>query len=130
MKKFLATVTKSTLVMAALLLGTLALVPVSSVSAVDTKTEVCKGISAAGGDCKSTTNTLPDLIKNVINILLYVIGAVAVIMIIVGGIRYVTSNGDQTHVKAAKDTIMYSIIGLVVAVLAYAIVQFIVSNIK
>lgn len=70
------------------------------------------------------------LFTQIVNILLFIIGAVAVIMIIVGGIRYVTSNGDQAHVKAAKDTIMYAIIGLVVAILAYAIVNFLVSNVK
>lgn len=59
-----------------------------------------------------------------------ILGALAVIMIIVGGIRYTTSNGDASRIKAAKDTIMYSVVGLVVALLAYAIVRFIVDNIK
>lgn len=91
---------------------------------------VSDGASTARGAGVPTQLTgTGGVFTSVVNVLLFVIGAVAVIMIIIGGIRYVTSNGDQTHVKAAKDTIMYSIIGLVVAILAYAIVQFIVSNI-
>jgi hypothetical protein len=48
-------------------------------------------------------------------------------MIIYGGIRYTTSAGDSSHVKAAKDTILYAVVGLVVAILAYAIVNFVVG---
>ncbi len=91
------------------------------------KSAVTQGITSAGG-AGTTGSTLTDLVKNIISALLFIVGAVAVIMIIVGGIRYVTSNGDQAHVKAAKDTIMYAVVGLVVAILAYAIVQFVVSH--
>ena len=56
-----------------------------------------------------TQNTsVNTLIRNVINILLWAIGIVSVIMIIIGGIRYVTSNGEAAHVKSAKDTILYA----------------------
>ena len=65
--------------------------------------------------------------KDVINIMLFIIGAIAVIMIIYGGIRYTTSAGDSSHVKAAKDTILYAVVGLVVAILAFAIVNFVVG---
>ena len=64
----------------------------------------------------------------VTNIMLYVIGGVAVLMLIVGGIRYVVSSGDQNAVTGAKNTILYAVIGLVVAVLAYAAVNFVSSN--
>ena len=47
-------------------------------------------------------------------------------MMIIGGIRYVISNGDSSQITSAKNTIMYAVIGLVVALLAYAIVNFIV----
>ena len=73
-----------------------------------------------------TQNTSVDtLIRNVINILLWAIGIVSVIMIIIGGIRYATSNGDSNQVSAAKNTIMYAVIGLVIAIFAYAIVNFV-----
>lgn len=66
--------------------------------------------------------------KTVTNVLLFIIGAVSVIMLIIGGIRYTISGGDQAQVKAAKDTILYAIIGIVVAILAYALVDFVVSS--
>ena len=55
-------------------------------------------------------------------------GAISVIMIIVGGIRYATSQGDQTQMQSAKNTILYSIVGIVVAILAYAAVNFVISS--
>ena len=88
-----------------------------------------KGFTDAGGNMASDNN-VPKQIKNVINVLLYIIAAVSVIMIIVGGIRYVTSNGDQTRITAAKNTIMYAVGGLVVALLAFAIVQFTINAFK
>lgn len=68
-------------------------------------------------------------INNVINIFLYVVGVLAVVMIIVGGVQYTTSAGDQAKVTKAKNTILYGIIGLAVAVLAYAIVNFVLTRI-
>ncbi len=64
----------------------------------------------------------------IVNILLFLIGAVSVIMLIYGGIRYTTSGGNAKSVESAKNTIMYSIIGLIVAILAYAIIQFVVTQ--
>lgn len=65
--------------------------------------------------------------KTVTNVLLFIIGAVAVIMLVIGGIRYTISNGDQAQVTAAKNTILYAIIGIVVAILAYAAVNFVIE---
>jgi len=86
--------------------------------------------------CNGNTTVCPDksgdgvfsLVKTVINVLLTVAGITAVIMIIIGGIRYVTSNGEQAHIKSAKDTILYAIVGLVVTILAFAIVNFVVGK--
>ena len=75
---------------------------------------------------KSFTENL----RAITNLLLFVIGAIAVVMIIIGAIRYVTSSGDQAQVTAAKNTIMYAIIGIVVAFLAYAIVNFVTGALK
>jgi hypothetical protein len=77
-----------------------------------------------------STVDLPTMIKKIIDILLFAIGAVAVIMIIFGAFRYVLSGGDSSSVTAAKNTILYAVVGLVVAILAYAIVHFVTSNIK
>ena len=68
------------------------------------------------------------IFRIVTNVLLFIIGAVSVIMLIIGGFRYVTSQGDQTQVQSAKNTILYSIVGIVVAILAYAAVNFVISS--
>lgn len=125
--------TLSSLVTVGLMVTTSFVVGAQSVYAVDcTKTPdvaACKlqsGVNTVGGTTNSTD--LTTFITNIINVLLFVAGAIAVVMIILGAIRYITSNGDQADIKAAKDTIMYSVIGLVVSGLAYAIVNFIVSR--
>lgn len=66
--------------------------------------------------------------KTITNVLLYVIGAISVIMLIIGGIRYVVSGGDSSAITSAKNTILYAIVGIVIAVLAYAAVNFIIGN--
>ena len=84
------------------------------------------GINSAKGTGAPDNVTEDDgLIKKVVNLLLWAIGIVSVIMIIIGGIRYATSNGDSNQVTAAKNTIMYAVIGLVIAIFAYAIVNFV-----
>lgn len=65
--------------------------------------------------------------KQVTNTILYIVGIIAVIMLIIGGIKYVISGGDSKKVTDAKNTVLYAIIGLVIAFLAYAIVNFVIS---
>ena len=87
------------------------------------------GINSAKGTGAPDNVTEDDgLIKKVVNLLLWAIGIVSVIMIIIGGIRYATSNGDSNNVTAAKNTIMYAVIGLVIAIFAYAIVNFVLTQ--
>lgn len=88
------------------------------------KDQIESGYQAAGG---SSSDDLDSVLGNVINIMLFIVGFLAVVMIVFGGIRYVTSAGDQNRVTAAKNTIMYSIIGLVIAVLAYAIINWVLD---
>lgn len=61
----------------------------------------------------------------IVNIMLFIVGVLSVIMLIIGGLRYVVSGGNSSAVSAAKNTILYAIVGLVVALLSYAIVTFI-----
>jgi hypothetical protein len=76
----------------------------------------------------SGNNTsLEDSVKNIINTVIFAIGIIAVIVIILGGVSYATSQGDPAKVKKGKDTILYGIIGLVVALLAFAIVNFVLG---
>lgn len=72
---------------------------------------------------------LTDLIKNIINIVLGVVGILAVVMMIMGGISFITSQGDAGKVTKARNTILYGVVGLIVALLAFAIVNFVLSNI-
>lgn len=69
------------------------------------------------------------IFTTIVNILLFIIGAISVIMLIFGGIRYTTSGGDSGAVTSAKNTIMYAIIGLVVAFLAFAVVNWVLGAI-
>ena len=90
--------------------------------------EITSGMNATSAGTSTPTNANV-VIKNVTNIMFFIIGAVSVIMLIYGGIRYTTSGGNANSVTAAKNTIMYSIIGLVVAILAFAVVQFVVNQV-
>ncbi|MBR0372370.1 hypothetical protein IJH72_00280, partial [Candidatus Saccharibacteria bacterium] len=58
-----------------------------------------------------------------------ILGLVCVIVIILGGVQYMVSTGESSKVKKAKDTILYGVIGLVICVLAFAIVNFVIKNI-
>ena len=66
--------------------------------------------------------------KIITNVLLFIIGAISVIVLIIGGIRYVVSGGDSAAVTSAKNTILYAIVGIVVAILAYALVNFVIGS--
>ena len=68
------------------------------------------------------------IFTTVTNVLLFVVGAVSVIMIIIGGLRYVTSGGNSSNVSAAKNTILYAVVGIVIALLAYAVVNFVIGS--
>lgn len=81
--------------------------------------------SAAGSDANTRIN---NIVHTVVNLLSAIVGIVAVIMIIIGGFRYITSGGNDTSVTAAKNTILYAIIGLVVVALAQIIVRFTLSK--
>lgn len=93
----------------------------------DPKAEIQAGLNQTGGTGKEN---LTLSVRNIIDVVLFALGMVAVIMIIVGGFRYVLSAGDSSSITAAKNTILYAVIGLVVAILAYAIVHFVVTSIK
>ena len=87
---------------------------------------------ASGANCAQGNDQPADLFggdnsifRRVTNILLFLVGAISVIMLIIGGIRYVISGGDQNQVTSAKNTILYAIIGIIVAFLAYAAVNFV-----
>lgn len=117
----------------ALVLGT-GLVFASSAGAVNVY-ESCDGPDGVSGTaddvdsavCKSTADDANSLINTIVNLMIFFIGVVAVIVIIVSGFTYVTSNGNKEQVTKAKNTLTYAIVGLVVAILAYAIVNWVLD---
>ena len=88
------------------------------------------GVAAAHGTGQPTELFgMTGIFTTITNILLYIIGAISVIMLVIGGLRYVISGGNDQAVTGAKNTILYAIIGIVVALLAYAIVNFVIGAI-
>ena len=101
-------------------------------------TGLCAGsnLDASNTNCDSSASgaeanaKITDILKTVINIFSLVVGAVAVIMIIVGGLRYITSGGESSNVSTAKNTIIYAIVGLVIVALAQFIVHFVLGKVS
>lgn len=100
-----------------------------SVSAVDFNTGASGGASSAQGSGQpSDLFGNGGIFQKITNIALYLIGAISVLMLIYGGIRYTISGGDSKNVTAAKNTILYAIVGIIVAILAFAIVNFVIIS--
>ena len=111
-----------------------AAIPAMASAAVEIQDNLCKGASfdATDADCtveadESKTN-ITNYIATAINIFSIVVGIIAVVMIIIGGVKYITSGGDAGNVTGAKNTILYAIIGLVVVALSQVIVQFVLGS--
>jgi len=122
----LKTIIASMLLIPVLGFGVALSVPAASVSAADCAVTVSGGAQCAKSE--SQKSNIGVVIKTITNVLLFIIGAVAVIMVIIGGIRYTTSNGDSSQVTAAKNTILYGVVGVIIALLAYALVSFVVDS--
>jgi len=99
---------------------------VPSVGAVNAITGACQADKNATV-CTTKNNDFNSIVKTIINTLLFLVGAISVIMIVIGGIMYTTSAGNSGQVTQAKNTIIYAVVGLVVAFLAYAIINYVVS---
>lgn len=108
--------------------------PVAVYAGADIQGNLCQGADlsvTSGGSCANTgqaTTAANNLIEDIINIFSLIVGVVAVIMIIYGGFRYITSGGDSAGVTAAKNTILYAIIGLIIVALAQIIVKFVLNR--
>lgn len=95
----------------------------SGVNSLDTTTNSNCGTSALQG-----STGINALITNIVNVFSIIVGIVAVIMIIFGGFKYITSGGSSEGVSSAKNTILYAIVGLIIVALAQIIVQFVVGR--
>ncbi len=114
-------------VLFASILPLLSLSKASAVAVLD-----CSGPAAQSVACQGKDDKLfgPNSIwTRITNTLIFVLGAIAVLMIIVGGMRYSLSNGDQSQITLGKNTIIYSVVGLVLALMAGGIVNFVLVNI-
>jgi len=104
-----------------------------NVAVVSAQEAVTQGIQDGADDARGDdqpTELFGDggIFKTITNTILYVLGAISVIMLIYGGIRYTISGGDSAQVTAAKNTILYAIIGVIVALMAYAIINFVLDS--
>lgn len=128
----LSFVKKVSLALTACALLVLPVIVPARAGAVDdaAKTAACSGIGAVGADCTGADSgsSVEGIIATVVNILSWVIGVAAVVMLIIGGLRYVVSGGDANSVSSAKNTILYALVGVVVAALAQALVQFVLRR--
>ncbi|HSW77242.1 MAG TPA: hypothetical protein VLG36_00405 [Candidatus Chromulinivoraceae bacterium] len=68
------------------------------------------------------------IFTTITNVMLFAVGAISVIMIVIGGLRYVVSGGNSTNITTAKNTILYAIVGLIIAIMAYAIINFVIGS--
>lgn len=107
----------------------------AAVTPTDIKNNLCSGSNfdvsgGQAGNCDTSTNTnsFNNLLRRIVNIFSAIVGVIAVIMIIVGGLRYITSGGDSTKVSTAKNSIIYAIVGLVIVALAQLIVRFVLTQ--
>ena len=121
---------KLKLILAGLLVVPTVALAVSPAASAESDFTLTNGVSSARGEGVSETASDPQtLVKQFVNIFLFAVGALSVIMLTWGGIRYTTSAGDSNKVQAAKNTVLYAIVGLVVAILAYAIVNMVIGKI-
>jgi cytochrome bd-type quinol oxidase subunit 2 len=123
-----------------LLVGaTVVVLPNGVVVAQNSKDAACEGLAlTGGGGCdtdpndpnnpNTANNKVSSTIATVINLFSLVVGVVAVIMIIIGGFKYVISNGDSNNINSAKNTILYALIGLVIVAMSQVIVRFVLNE--
>lgn len=94
--------------------------------ATSAKGQVLQGVNETGSSCSEAGVT--DVFGTAVNILSFLAGAVGVIMVIVAGFKYITSNGDSSRVGSAKTTLVYAMVGLVIAALAQFLVHYVIHK--
>ena len=122
---------KLKLILAGLLVVPTVALAVAPAASAESDFTLTNGVSSARGEGVSETASDPQtLVKQFVNIFLFAVGALSVIMLIWGGIRYTTSAGDSNKVTAAKNTVLYAIVGFVIAIVAYAVVNMVIDKLK
>jgi len=125
-------ITKSVVVWMVVFAAVVGLMTVVSTTSVFAQSEctntssIQDGVDCIGRNIENDTS-LESVIQSVVNTMLFLIGIISVIMLIVGGIRYVISGGNQSQVDGARNTILYAIVGLVIAFVAWGVVNFVIK---
>lgn len=127
-KKYVSTTTLTTLVIGALFVFATP-VYVSAQSQDDINQRARGQACDAIGSCSGGEAAISEVVKTVINILSAIGGIIAVILIIIGGVKYMTSGGDSNSAANARNTIIYAIVGLIIVVFAQVIVRFVLQQI-
>lgn len=98
------------------------------------KQEVCNGVTAGvpGADCSGTAgeSTISRVLNAVLGIISWIAGIAAIIMIVLAGLKYITSGGDSGSIASAKTSLIYALVGVVIVVLAQVLVQFVIKAAK
>ena len=92
-------------------------------------THFAKGVSTVDPVDGGGGEDLQNAVIPIINAIVGVLGIICVIVVLIGGINYMTSTGDPAKVKKAKDTILYGVIGLIICALSFAIVNFVIAKV-
>jgi predicted permease len=132
MKNFILVAIASSTLLAPVLAVTL----VSTATADNISGSLCQGVNNAAngtndtgcGTAGSGTTDLHTIASKIVNIFSIVVGIIAVVMIIYGGFRYITSGGDSGRVGTAKNTLIYALVGLVIVALAQVIVHYVLNT--
>lgn len=95
----------------------------------DAKTDACNAITNNTGCTSSSGASINKIIAAIINIFSFIVGVTAVIMIIIAGMKYVTSNGDSNSISSAKSTLIYAIVGLIIVAAAQSIVRLVLNKV-
>lgn len=107
--------------------ATLVFAPAQAAHAITSQQAACEAINGTAG-CTKDNSSLTNIITLIVQVMSIIIGFIAVVMIIVAGFKYITSGGDTNKVAAAKNSLIYALIGLIIVGLAQFIVRVVLKN--
>lgn len=109
--------------------GAFSLAPVYAEGALDVACADNQDSAVCEENNKPQNQNTDNLVKTIVNVLLYIVGIISFLMIIIAGFLYVVSQGDSSNVTRAKNTLLYAVVGLIVSFLAYAIVNWVLTKV-
>lgn len=92
------------------------------------KSDACSGLNQVGGSCGGGQSDIGGVLRGVVEIISYIAGIIAVLMIVISGIRFITSSGDSSKVAAAKTALVYALIGIAVLGLSQLLIHVVLST--